>query len=224
VLDVKAYSNATHVHLSLNGSDVGAASCSEGICLWRAVHLQAGSNELRVTADIGGIAVSDSLRWTFAGKPGEVRIKAGDLTGYVAADRQRYGSDMYFTGGEGKGVNPPDTAAEKRVSVEAADARLYDSYRVGQFSYRVPVPNGKYKVMLRFVEPTATAAGERVFDVSVNGKRLLKQLDVLCAAGGKLKGVEKTVQAAARDGELIIEFQPLKGDAVVSSIAIAPVG
>jgi beta-galactosidase len=129
---------------------------------------------------------------------------------------------MYFSGGEGKGVNPPDTATEKRVNVDAADPRLFDSYRVGQFSYRVPVPDGKYKITLRFAEPTASAAGERLFDVSINGKRLLKQLDVFATAGGKLKGVEKTVQAAARDGVLLIEFAPSKGEAVVSSIAITP--
>jgi beta-galactosidase len=130
---------------------------------------------------------------------------------------------MYFSGGEGKGVNPPDTAADKRVSVEAADPRLFDSYRMGTFSYRVPVPDGKYKLILRFVEPTASAAGERVFNVAVNGKQLLKKLDVFTAAGGKLKGVEKTVEAAARDGVLVIEFAPEKGEAVVSSIAIEPV-
>ena len=223
VLDVKAYSNATRVQLAVNGTDVGAASCADGVCLWHAVHLQAGSNELRATADIGGAAVSDSLQWTFAGKPAEVRIKAGDLTGYVAADHLRYGSDMYFSGGEGKGINPPDTVTEKRINVEAADARLYDSYRVGQFSYRVPVPDGKYKITLRFAEPTAAAAGERVFDVSVNGKRLLKQMDVFSSASGKLKGVEKTVQATSRDGALLIEFQPVKGQALASSIAIVPV-
>ena len=224
VLDVKAYSNASQAHLSLNGRDVGVAACSGGICLWRAVHLQPGANDLQATADIGGAAVNDSLQWTYSGKPGEVHIKAGDLTGYVAADHQRYGSDMYFSGGEGRGVNLPDTAADKRVSVDAADPRLFDSYRVGTFSYRVPVPDGKYKLVLRFVEPTASAAGERVFNVSVNEKPLLKKLDVFTVAGGKLKGVEKNVKAAARDGALVIEFAPEKGEAVVSSISIEPLG
>jgi beta-galactosidase len=164
------------------------------------------------------------LQWTFAGKPAEVRIKAGDLTGYVTADQQRYGSDMYFSGGEGKGINPPDTPKDERINVGGSDVRLYDSYREGQFSYRVPVPEGKYKITLRFAEPTAAAAGERVFAVSVNGKPLLKKMDVFSAAGGKLKAVDQTVQARARDGALVIEFTPVKGQAIVSAIAIAPAG
>jgi beta-galactosidase len=222
VLDVKAYSNATRANLSLNGIDQGAASCSDVICLWHSVHLQPGSNELRATADIGGAAVSDSLQWTFAGKPTEVRIKAGDSSGYVASDRQRYGSDMYFAGGEGKGINPPDTPADERIEVAASDARLYGSFREGQFSYRVPVPDGKYKIVLHFTEPTAAAAGERVFDVSVNGKRVLQHVDVFAAAGGKLKAMDQTVQAKARGGALLIEFQPVKGQAVVSALSITP--
>ena len=224
VLDVKAYSNATRANLSVNGADQGAASCTDGICLWHSVHLQPGSNELRATADIGSVAVSDSLQWTFAGKATEVRIKAGDLSGYVAVDRQRYGSDMYFAGGEGKGINQPDTPSEKRIEVAASDAGLYGSFREGQFAYRVPVPDGKYKIVLHFAEPTAAAAAERLFDVSVNGRRVLKHFDVFAAAGGKLKAVDETVEAKARDGALLIEFQPVKGQAVVSAIQITPTG
>ena len=74
------------------------------------------------------------------------------MSGYVTSDRQRYGSDMYFAGGEGKGINPPDTPADERIEVGASDARLYGSFREGQFSYRVPVPDGKYKIVLHFTE------------------------------------------------------------------------
>ena len=63
-----------------------------------------------------------------------------------------------------------------------------------------------------------------MFDVSVNGKRLLKHLDLFSAAGGKLKAVDETVQAKAEEGALLIEFQPVKGQAVVSAISIAPAG
>ncbi|HEY0342230.1 MAG TPA: glycoside hydrolase family 2 TIM barrel-domain containing protein, partial [Steroidobacteraceae bacterium] len=117
VLDVKAYSNATQAHLWLNGQEQGVTACAEGVCLWRGVHLVPGANELRATADIGAGETSDSLRWTFAGSPSVVRIKAGDLSGYVTRDNERYGSDMYFVGGEGKGIDPPDTPAGKRSVV-----------------------------------------------------------------------------------------------------------
>jgi len=222
VLDVKAYSNAARANLSVNGADQGAVSCSGGICLWHAIHLQPGPNDLRATADVGGAAVSDSLQWTLSGTPSVVRIKSGDLAGYVAVDRQRYGSDMYFLSGEGKGVNPPDTPEGKRTEVTASDPRLYDSFREGEFAYRVPVPNGRYTVTLKFQEPVA-AAGERVFDVLANGKPVLKHFDIAAAAGGKLRGVDRSFQAKADEGELLIAFKPVKGQALVSALSIMPV-
>jgi beta-galactosidase len=221
VLDVKAYSNATRANLTVNGTDQGATSCADGICVWRAIHLQPGPNELHATANIGGTAVSDSLQWTLSGTPAVVRIKSGDISGYLAVDRQRYGSDMYFSGGEGKGVNRPDTPDDERVEVAASDPRLYDSFREGEFSYRVPVPNGRYKIALKFEEPAA-AAGERVFDVFVNGKAVLKRFDIVTAAGGKLRAVDKSVQAKAQDGALLIEFKPVQGQALVAAVSITP--
>ncbi|MDB6008850.1 MAG: glycoside hydrolase [Gammaproteobacteria bacterium] len=224
VLDVKAYSNATQAHLWLNGKEQGVTSCAEGVCLWRGIHLAQGANELRTTADIGGVETSDTLQWTFAGSPGVVRIKAGDISGYVARDNERYGSDMYFVGGEGKGIDPPDASVGKRSVVSGAvDPRLCDSYREGEFAYHIPVPDGRrYRITARFVEPTATTTGERVFDVDVNGKRVLNKFDVFATAGGKLKSVERTFDGTAKDGYLVITFRPSRGRALVSSLSIAP--
>lgn len=222
VLNVKAYSNATEARLFINGHEQRVTPCSKGICLWRGVHLAQGVNEVRATAEIGGARVSDTMKWSFSGSPAIVRIKAGDISGYVANDKERYGSDMYFVGGEGKGIDPPDTPAAKRTTVSASDPRLYDSYREGEFSYRIPVPGGRYRVTLRFVEPKANAVGERVFDVEANGKSVLKGFDAFAAAGGKLKSVERAFEAAVTDGTLLIAFRPSRGSAVVSSLVVTP--
>jgi beta-galactosidase len=222
VVDVKAYSNAQRATLSVNTAEQGTTTCAGGICMWRAVHLEPGSNVLRATADIDGIQVTDDIRWKFIGVPGIVRIKAGDITGYVSAAHEQYGSDLYFEGGEGKGVSVPDAAIDKRITVSAQDARLYDSFREGDFAYRVPVPNGRYRVTLRFAEPSAGAPGERVFNVEADGKRELKAFDVFAAAGGKLKAVDRTFSTRVRDGVLTLGFHPVKGKALVSAIAIAP--
>lgn len=222
VNDVKAYSNAAEARLSLNGDGLGVVPCAKGICLWRSVHLGLGSNELIATAQIAGHAVSDSLRWTLSHSPAMVRIKAGDISSYISKDGQRYGSDMYFVGGNAGGINPPDTAAGNRISVLAEDAQLYESFREGEFTYRLPLPNGNYRVLLKFEEPTATAAGERVFDVAANEDTRLEAFDILAAAGGKLKGVDRTFDAAVSDGTLVLAFRPRRGKALVSALSITP--
>jgi beta-galactosidase len=83
------------------------------------------------------------------------------------------------------------------------------------------VPSGRYRVTLKFQEPAAGAAGVREFDVQVNGKIMLRRFDVFAAAGGKLKPVDRAFDATSRDGAILIEFHPLKGNALVSALSIA---
>jgi beta-galactosidase len=219
VIDVKAYSNAAQVRLWVNDEDQGMTPCEGGICIWRSAHLRPGPNTLRAAADVGGAKLFDSMQWTFSGSLDSVRIKAGDISGYVSKAGQRYGSDTYFSGGVAGGINAPDSPAA-RIAVAADDAGIYDSFREGEFSYRVPVPDGRYRVTLKFQEPAAGAAGVREFDVQVNGKIVLRRFDIFAAAGGKLKAVDRSFDTASRDGGILIEFRPLKGNALVSALSI----
>ena len=185
---MKAYSNAAPVRLWLNERDQGMAPCAGGICLWHSVHLMSGTNELRATADMSGTVLTDSVRWTFSGSLSSVRIKAGDISDYLTKAGQRYGSDTYFSGGNAGSINPPDTRASERIAVAADDPGIYDSFREGTFAYRVPVPGGRYRVTLKFEEPSATEAGAREFNVLVNGEIILKRFDIFAAAGGAAQG------------------------------------
>src|ERR1700676_1368559 len=222
VVDVKAYSNAAQAKLWVNDGDQGTVPCEGGICLWRSVHLRPGTNMLRGAADAAGETLSDSMQWTFSGSADSVRIKAGDISGYVSKAGQRFGSDTYFSGGVPGGINAPDSPASGRIAVAADDAGLYDSFREGEFSYRVPVPSGRYRVTLKFQEPAAGAAGLREFDVRANGKIVLGHFDIFAAAGGKLKAVDRSFDTTSRDNGILIEFHSLKGSALVSALSLAP--
>jgi len=217
VTDVKAYSNAAAAELWVNGADAGAATCAGGVCLWPGIHLQVGDNTLKATATIAGAAVTDSPLWQFKGHLDEVRVGSGDVAGLVSSDGARYGSDAFFSGGEGRNLK----GAVKTPS-GADDPELYTSYREGAFSYDIPVPDGRYDVRLRFVEPTAGKAGERVFDVAVNGAVALPAFDVFAAAGGKAVAVDKVVKAVASGGHIHLDFKPRAGQAVVSDIEVTP--
>jgi beta-galactosidase len=222
VNDVKAYSNATAARLSLNGREVGEVPCVDGICLWRAVLLSPGENEFTASARIGGHSIKDTLRWTMSHSAALVHIKSGDITGYVGKDGLRYGSDMYFTGGTPRGINPPDTAASARIFVAADDPELYGSFREGEFVYHVPLPNGRYHVRLKFQEPDALAVGDRVFDVSVNGTVQLKDFDILSSAGAKLRAVDRDFDASVTNGVLELAFAAHRGSALISALSISP--
>lgn len=49
-----------------------------------------------------------------------------------------------------------------------------------------------YTVRLYFAETYWTATGKRVFDVSINGTKVLTGFDIVSAAGGAKRGIVKT--------------------------------
>ncbi len=132
-----------------------------------------------------------------------------------------FGADAYFTGG---------TAASREVYLEnESDPVLYQTERRGEFSYAVPVPRGKYRVILHFAEVywgnlAAGGAGSRQFHVNMEGGRRFTNYDIYARAGGALKSVRDTVELDVLDGTLNIQF--LRGAAdqpKVNALEILPI-
>jgi beta-galactosidase len=223
VADVKAYSNAAQARLSLNGRDLGSVDCVERICLWRNVVLAKGDNELVVTASLKGKALRDSAVWRRADGAGTYRVLAGQL-GVTQTSAGLYGSDNFFTGGEGKLLNEPvrRNPPPPKVVQGAADQQMYLTYRSGRFSYELLLPDGEYELTLRFVEPVdKQAAGQRIFNVLVQGSVALADLDI-AAQAGSMRALERKVPLRVSGGKARIEFVPKTGDAILSSFSIDP--
>ncbi len=74
-------------------------------------------------------------------------------------------------------------------------------------AYRVKVPDGTYTVTLKFCEPRYEAAGKRVFDVRLQGKKAIENLDIF-AEVGKDRALDYTFEGVrAKDGLLEIAFE-----------------
>ena len=108
---------------------------------------------------------------------------------------------------------------------------MFQFFRFGRHRlwYDLPVPDGDYRIELYFVEPwhgryaseTADYEGLRIFDVSVNGEKVVDDLDPWAEAGycGALK---RTVNTKVQKGKIRISFPEVKaGQAVICGIAIA---
>jgi beta-galactosidase len=93
------------------------------------------------------------------------------------------------------------------------------TYRAGSFAYRVPVADGAHSIVLTFVEPSLHP-GDRVFSVLANGQNVVSNLDVAAAARGALTAYQRRFEVSAKDGMVILEFRPTKGDAIVSAIEV----
>jgi hypothetical protein len=103
-------------------------------------------------------------------------------------------------------------------------------YGKDKLKYEFPLADGEYHVELYFIEPWLgiggglNATGMRLFDVAVNGKTVLKDLDIWKEAGTN-KALKKTVRVRIRGGKMIISFpRSAAGEAVISAIAIASLG
>jgi hypothetical protein len=76
-------------------------------------------------------------------------------------------------------------------------------------------------VRLHFAELYREAAGRRIFNVSVNGSRVLTNFDIMAVAGGKNIAVIRECMAIADEGGvIIIQFTSVVGKAKVSGIEI----
>ncbi|MFT3844231.1 MAG: malectin domain-containing carbohydrate-binding protein [Lacibacter sp.] len=109
------------------------------------------------------------------------------------------------------------------------DWKLFQAFRYGkdQLQYELPLPDGDYLVELYFIEPWLgvgggiNAKGMRLFDVAINGKTVLNDLDIWNEVGANT-ALKKTVKANVKGGKLIISSPESKsGQAVVSAIAVA---
>ncbi|MGB9688863.1 malectin domain-containing carbohydrate-binding protein [Thermogutta sp.] len=83
---------------------------------------------------------------------------------------------------------------------------IYQTVRYDVDAYRFNVPNGRYRVVLKFCEPHYSEAGKRVFGVKVQGKTVIDTLDIF-AKVGKNRALDFTFDGVeVTDGTLAIEF------------------
>ncbi|MEG3166381.1 glycoside hydrolase family 2 TIM barrel-domain containing protein [Sphingomonas sp. PB2P19] len=218
VNEVRIYSNAAATDLLLNGRSLGVRNdCPDRICVWQNVVLAPGNNALTAR---GGTS-EDRVTWTLSADAiAHVRIDAGAIV--AAPATRRFGSDAFFTGGKAGTLTRPAEYGKPAVAAVIAgtpNAAVAATYREGRFGYAIPLADGRYTVTLTFVEPTL-AAGARVFDVTANGKTIVKALDIARTAGGAAKALTRSAIVSVRGGKLDIGFVPITGDAIVSAIEI----
>ncbi|MDA1137612.1 MAG: PQQ-binding-like beta-propeller repeat protein [Planctomycetota bacterium] len=68
----------------------------------------------------------------------------------------------------------------------------------------------RFTLRLHFAELLEAKAGDRVFNVKIQGKTLLNNFDVFSAAGGAHQAIIQEFQGISAGGELALEFNPAK--------------
>jgi beta-galactosidase len=244
--NVKVYSNADTVTLSVNGRTIKtltAADCQNKTCNFGEVPLTVGDNTVAATGSLSGKTVSDTVVWKLdSDHATNLYIAAGQITtgfsseaGGALAAQKRFASDNYYTGGVRKNL-PGGTGLGQLAGPLAnvgttgvpADGRVWDAYREevsGGFSYNFSLVPGKaYLVKLGFMEPSLNA-GQRIFDVraTTGGTTVapIQNLDVAASAGAKGTALVRQFPVTiGSDGKLKLDFVGRIGKAMVSNVMV----
>lgn len=104
------------------------------------------------------------------------------------------------------------------------DPVLYETFREGALRVERPLPSGRYDITFHFAEHAPIGGGERVFDVLVEDRVVIRALDIMRSRDGKvdsaltvtIPGLEIT------DGQLDIRFSASVGQPVLSALVVRP--
>ena len=133
-----------------------------------------------------------------AGGPAQSNSSGGDYS-FVA--------DEDFSGG---GDNSPVTASINltQPGANAAPMGVYQHGRAGVFTYTIPglTAGSQYSVLLHFAETYFTTAGDREFDVAINGTSVLTNLDIYATVGKDAALLETFTATANSSGQIVIAF------------------
>ena len=78
-----------------------------------------------------------------------------------------------------------------------------------------------YTVRLHFAEPrSGTATGQRVFDVSLQGRTVLENFDIAEAAGGPRRAVVRQFRSVGLSDELVLGLEPRAGTPVLCGVEL----
>jgi hypothetical protein len=176
-----------------------------------------GNTNVTVTTS-GGTSPAASFSVTAATAFTPIRIDAGSSTPYTDPLGQVWAGDSNFTGG-----GPVSNA--NPVSGTPVPA-LYQTAHYGPVSpalaYQFAVPNGSYIINLKFDENVFTQAGQRVFNILVNGQNVVPNFDIFARAGAQFQAVDVAIPVAVTTGQISIQFASVVSNPRVAAVEILP--
>ncbi len=122
----------------------------------------------------------------------------------AAWDQERWSHSLSAIQEEGPVNGQYVSFGEKAVA--GTKEQVYQDIRDRVFGYRLAVPNGTYNVVLKFREGEIKEKGRRVFDISLEGKRVAEKVDIFGRVGADRALDLRFRKVVVEDGLLEIDF------------------
>jgi hypothetical protein len=135
---------------------------------------------------------------------------AADSTVSINAGGSASGSftaDQYFSGGST--YTNTATIDMSQITSNVPPAAIFNTERYGAMTYTIPnrTAGSAQTVTLYFAETYVTAAGQRLFNVTINGSTVLSSFDIYASAGGSNRAIVRTFTTTANSsGQVVIGF------------------
>lgn len=175
----------------------------------------------RATDGAGNVSSVASRTVRFMNQPGGYlqRLAGGNSSNITDCLGSVWSRDTnYINGGFGYVGGGNGFLANTITGICASAQSLYQRERFGSFYYQFDCPIGVYELTLLESETFWSAAGQRVFNVFVQGAQVLTNFDIFAAAGGKNLPLSLVFTNSVTNGQLQIVFSPVVDNARVSGL------
>lgn len=218
---VEVYTNLGDVELFVNGASVGKKNTQKsGRAIWN-VSFRPGVNTLIARGTKNGVEFTDEfkIRWIDPVEMSNIGVNLGSSFEYIHETGSMWHADRpYAPGGWGYvGEASKEIVNLRNIFGTDMDA-VAQTGREGVFSYRFDAADGEYDLELWFAELKNFKNDERVFDVLVNGDKLIASLDPVKEAGNFTLLKRKFRVSARNRSGIRIDLRPIKGQPILNAV------
>ena len=136
------------------------------------------------------------------------RVNCGG-TSFTDGQKQVWQADKAYAAGSW-GYSTGSAMSSRSAVGGTTDDVLYQKYRELAGEYKFTVPNGTYRVTLKFAEFSATTAAARAMTITMEGTVVESSLSVFGLVG-KAVALDRTYTVSVTDGLLNIAFAKAAG-------------
>lgn len=222
---IDVYSNLPQIELFLNGVSLGIKKPDAIRKATWDVNFKEGANSLEARGMRGAEKMTDKINVDFklitANSP-EIAVNVGsnadftDESGTIWIADQPYKQGSFGFIGQ---ITPTAYGSQNDKNILGTeDDPLFQTMQENLSNYRFDVPKGVYEVELKFAETKFEKPNQRVFDVSINERKMIEKLD-LAKDFGAQRAVTKRFRIDAANG-ILVDFASIEGKPVLSAIRI----
>jgi beta-glucanase (GH16 family) len=204
ILQAHLLSNRTRVELTVTGIDLSTAF---NLVVLGIEDVAETPNKL--IGQVIPVIMPDPLEL-----PVQINV-GGNASGFFLPD-QAWNEEAEYGYSDGW---PGETSPLQAISGTDNDV-IYQTDRRGLVSYRIRLPNGEYQVTLMLADNTDVNAGQRVFDIFIEGEEAVHHLDIIQEKGKNAACDIVLNEVDVTDSRLDIHFCAVSGEPLLNGIYI----